>query len=71
MNLLIIGAGGHGKVVKEAAEALGTYNRIDFLDDNSELAIGRVDEYEKYVHDYEYAFVAIGTAEVRYELVQM
>ncbi|WP_461206127.1 PglD-related sugar-binding protein [Clostridium sp. DL1XJH146] len=69
MNLLIIGAGGHGKVVKEAAEALKIYNRIDFLDDNSELAIGRVDEYEKFSNVYQYAFVAIGNAEIRNELV--
>lgn len=69
MNLLIIGAGGHGKVVKEAAEALKIYNRIDFLDDNSELAIGRVEEYEKFRNDYQYAFVAIGNAEIRNELV--
>ena len=26
-NLLILGAGGHGRVVKEIAEALKTYNR--------------------------------------------
>ena len=31
-SLLIVGAGGHGKVVKEIAEALG-YNKIAFLDD--------------------------------------
>ena len=30
-SLLIIGAGGHGRVVKEVAEALG-YDRIAFLD---------------------------------------
>lgn len=68
-NLLIIGAGGHGQVVKEAAEALKIYNKIDFLDDHSDLAIGRVDEYEKYSNDYQYAFVAIGNAEIRNELV--
>ena len=56
-------------MVKEAAEALKIYNKIDFLDDNSELAIGRVDEYEKYIHDYQYAFVAIGNAEIRNGLV--
>ena len=32
-SLLIIGAGGHGKVVKEVAEAVG-YDKIAFLDDN-------------------------------------
>ena len=29
-NLLIFGAGGHGRVVKEAAEALEIFSKIDF-----------------------------------------
>jgi len=32
-NLLIIGAGGHGSVVAEAAEAVGNWNHIGFVDD--------------------------------------
>ena len=52
MNLLIIGAGGHGRVVKEVAEATNKYNTIDFLDDNSELAIGKCDEYMRFRDDY-------------------
>jgi len=41
-NLLILGAGGHGRVVKETAEAMGLFNSIDFLDDNpeSKVALG-------------------------------
>lgn len=65
MNLLIIGAGGHGRVVKEVAEAMNRYNRIDFLDDNSELAIGKCDEYMSYRDTYTYAFVAFGSNELR------
>ena len=38
-KLLIIGAGGHGQVVAEIAMDLG-YSKIDFIDDNSEIAIG-------------------------------
>lgn len=64
-NLLIIGAGGHGRVVREAAEALKIYNKIDFLDDNSELAIGKFEEYEKVIDEYKYAFVALGNPELR------
>lgn len=41
-NLLIIGAGGHGRVVKEVAEALESYQKIDFVDDNSPEAVGKV-----------------------------
>ena len=65
MNLLIIGAGGHGRVVKEVAEAMNKYNRIDFLDDNSEIAIGKCDEYMSFRDDYTYAFVAFGSNELR------
>ena len=65
MNLLIIGAGGHGRVVKEVAQTMNKYNRIDFLDDNSELAIGKCDEYIGFRDDYTYAFVAFGSNELR------
>ena len=41
-KILIIGAGGHGRVVKEVAEACG-YKKVDFLDDNSSDAIGKMD----------------------------
>lgn len=32
-NLVIIGAGGHGRVVADCAESIGTYDNIIFLDD--------------------------------------
>lgn len=60
MNLLIIGAGGHGKVVREVAEATGEYSRIDFVDDNSSVAIGKMSASEKLRVTYEAAVVAIG-----------
>ena len=44
-NLLILGAGGHGRVVKETAVAMGNFDRVDFLDDHSELAIGKCEDY--------------------------
>lgn len=64
-NLLIIGAGGHGKVVKETAESTGVFNKIDFLDDNSDIAIGMCKDYTKFTDEYKYAFVAIGNPEIR------
>lgn len=70
-NLLIIGAGGHGKVVKETAKALNLFCKIDFLDDKPGLAIGSIDEYEKYSNDYKYAFVALGNLNNRYQLVRL
>lgn len=59
-NLLILGAGGHGQVVKETAEAISYFDKIDFLDDYSELAIGKFSDYNNYINVYAYAFVGIG-----------
>ena len=42
-SLLVLGAGGHGKVVAEIATDLG-FVKIDFLDDNSPEAIGSVQD---------------------------
>ena len=67
-NLLIIGAGGHGKVVKEIAEALG-YTQIAFLDDNSTEAIGKIAESKAFLKDYQEAFVGIGNNKFRSELL--
>lgn len=62
-RLLILGAGGHGKVVKETAMAMGCFEKVDFLDDNSPEAIGKCKDYKRY--DYEYVFVAIGNNNLR------
>lgn len=67
--LLIIGAGGHGQVVKEVAEALG-YDKIAFLDDNSAEAIGKIADSKSFVQEYQAAFVGIGNNKFRNELLQ-
>ena len=67
-NLLIIGAGGHCKVVKEIAEAL-CYKNIAFLDDNSQEAIGKIADSKAFVNDYQEAFVGIGNNKFRGELL--
>lgn len=67
-NLLILGAGGHGKVVKEIAEALG-YTNIAFLDDNSAEAIGKIADYKAFVNQFQEAFVGIGNNKFRGELL--
>ena len=36
-KLLIIGAGGHGKAIVDIALQLGTYQKIAFLDDNTNI----------------------------------
>lgn len=68
-GLLIIGAGGHGKVVKEVAEAVG-YDKIVFLDDNSEEAVGKIADSKQFVQEYQAAFVGIGNNKFRNELLQ-
>ena len=64
-NLLIIGAGQYGTMIKEFAGELDIYDKIDFLDDNSDEAIGKIDEYPDFVNEYTCALVAIGNAETR------
>lgn len=36
-KLLILGAGGHGKVVAEVAMLMGAWENIAFLDDNDDI----------------------------------
>lgn len=69
-NLLIIGAGGHGRVVKETTEAMRCFEKIDFLDDNSEIAIGKCKDFKQYINEYTYAFVAFGNNELRMKWVE-
>lgn len=74
-NLLILGAGQYGTVVKEIAEAMGCFDKIDFLDDTfgmgatdgnyHEPSIGKLTDLEKYSPDYTYAIVAMGDAQLR------
>lgn len=69
MNLLILGAGGHGRVIKEIAEATKECNRVAFLDDsydgfNPDI-IGRLFDYGKEIGNFSHAFVAIGDPAIR------
>ena len=69
-NLLILGAGQYGMLVREAALSTGRFGKIDFLDDVSAMAIGAIDAYRDFASDYKYAFVAIGNCKVRSELLE-
>ena len=62
-RLLILGAGQYGLVAKEVAEAMNCFSQIDFLDDHSEVAIGKLNDIENI--EYDAAFVAIGNPAVR------
>ena len=61
---MIIGAGGHGKVVAEVAAACG-YDNISFLDDNREEAIGKINEMKAFCNQFANAFVGIGNNQFR------
>ncbi|MBP5551657.1 MAG: hypothetical protein J6X93_06380 [Bacilli bacterium] len=65
MKLLILGAGEYGQLVKELAR--NKYTTIDFLDDKSEAAIGKFEDYRKLKDNYSDAVVAIGNSEVLME----
>ena len=69
-RLLIIGAGGHGKVVKEIAMSMQideerVYTDVSFLDDMAEEAIGKIDDLETLGAQFDEIFVAIGDNEIR------
>ncbi|OEF96817.1 acetyltransferase [Desulfuribacillus alkaliarsenatis] len=75
-NLLILGAGGHGKVVAEVAQSMNKWKDIAFLDDDKDLkhvlgykVIGEINQYDKYYKHYSHAFVAIGNNKLRLELI--
>ena len=76
-NLLILGAGMFGSVIKEIAEEMGVFEKIDFLDDSfcsgefegnyHEQSIGKLEDYERFFPEYTYAIVSIGDPKVRIE----
>jgi len=70
-TLIIIGAGGHGKVVADIAEKSKQWGKICFLDDNPSIqyagryeVLGVVADAKKYVGDGGF-FVAIGDNSIR------
>ncbi len=73
-NLLILGAGEYGTVVKEIAESMNVFDKISFLDDSyngQELlvgdsrVIGCIADLKSFDGEYDCAIPAIGNAEIR------
>lgn len=73
MNLLILGAGGQGQVVKELAQNIGIFRKIDFLDDDADnqLAIGRCSDCSKFVKEYPVAIPSVGDHDLRMKWIDM
>ncbi len=74
-DLIIIGAGGHGRVIADIGQKLGIYNSIAFLDDGEAKEsmglpiIGKTNEIEKYAMVAD-IFVAIGNSKIREEYIE-
>jgi len=70
-NLIIVGAGAYGYVVKEIAEAMGTFDKISFVDDNAQRddVVGTSHMLEVLNKDYRYAIVAIGNSVIRKDVM--
>ncbi|MCM3539128.1 acetyltransferase [Priestia endophytica] len=71
-KLLILGAGGHGKVVSEIAQLMKQWEEIAFLDDREDISevlgipiVGKLADLPALKSEYEYAFVAIGSNTAR------
>lgn len=71
MRLIILGAGGHGKVVADLAEQTGKYDAVYFLDDvsNDSRVIGICNDFEKFNTPDTEMYPAFGnnTARVEWE----
>ena len=77
-KLLIIGAGGHGMVVADAAQEQGLWSEIAFLDDvvkgellaSSCKVVGVTSDANSLLHQYQNLFVAIGDNKRRLQLIK-
>ncbi len=74
---MIIGAGGHGKVVADIALKCGLWKTIEFLDDSEAVlsclglpVVGKTQDYKKHLNDCDF-FVAVGNNQVREFLINM
>lgn len=71
-KLLIIGAGGHGKVVADVVSKIEQWDHISFLEDKEEIketlgfpVIGKLKDYKLLKNEFRNAFVAIGNNSLR------
>jgi sugar O-acyltransferase (sialic acid O-acetyltransferase NeuD family) len=72
-ELLILGAGGHGRVVADAALASSAYSMVAFLDDDDGLSVlnegwrvlGKISDLGRFRKEFDYVFAALGNADLR------
>ena len=74
MRLIIFGAGGFGKTVKDIAEQSKKYDNICFLDDAKECAelgvVGKVGDFKDFINDDTEFLVAFGNNKLRYNTIE-
>ena len=74
-KLIIIGAGGHGRVAADIAAVTGKYDEIAFLDDGQPAVnpvypvIGTTKDAERYIDEWDF-FVAIGNNQIRKKITE-
>lgn len=69
-NLLIVGAGEYGRLVKEVACDVELFNRIEFLDDKVNGVLGKISDMQKYQDEFHYAIIAMGDATLRKTIME-
>ncbi len=77
-SLLILGAGGHGKVVADTAAAIGRWSKIAFLDDRHASlkkvldwpVLGSIEKAKGFLVEYDDFCVAIGDNNLRIKLLK-
>jgi len=77
-SILIVGAGGHGRVVADAARLSGQWGKIAFIDDRypelvsagSWPVIGTVAELDRLASDWGEVVIAVGDNTTRIELLE-
>ena len=78
-NLLVVGAGGHGKVVADAAGETGQWDQIAFLDDGYPASssarqerpvLGKVNQAPEFLDQYPDIIVAVGDNFLRVQLLR-
>lgn len=65
LNLLILGAGSHGREVMELARSLNVFRKVDFLDDAKPGVLGPCRELARWTSIYPAAIAAVGDWELR------
>ncbi|WMJ84222.1 hypothetical protein ACS3UN_08320 [Oscillospiraceae bacterium LTW-04] len=73
MNLLILGAGGQGQVVKELAQDVRVFKKIAFLDDDplNPHTMDTCDNCWKYLDEYPIAIPSVGNNALRQKWIGM